>query len=442
MLGECTMKRNWILIGLTLILLIALVAGCSSNSKDNNSGNNVSNSTDEPSVNENREVYNVRIPLATYNKASMNQFVQRFNDTHEFVQIEPMWGADQIQLIAANQAPDIISTGDLHINNHKDILIDLNPYIEKSDQGAMMADFFPGLIEPLQMDGKQLALPRSFNVGLLYYNKDLFDAEGIPYPTSEWTQADFIEAGQSLTKQENNRVTQWGSSTVFGWWGEWLIHVRQAGGDFMVGDTVTLDTPEVVNGLQFFLDKTLIGKYKFAPGPQDDALGGFAGQRTAMVYGGHTGNWLAFNEIADFNWDIAVLPKGLVQADGGELAMEGYGISNTSKNPDAVWEVLQYFVSEEGQKLHLDLGITPVRKSIAEISLEVPFEERSKPQNLEALFESIEKGMTLPRNPEFINTAIQVVQPYIDRMLEGSITPEEAARESGIKAQEYINQMK
>jgi len=428
------MRKNGMLVGLMLILLMVLVvAGCSSNSNDNKTNAN----TEKP-----KEVYNVKISLGTNNKASMNQFVQRFNDTHEFVKIEPLWGKDQVQLIAANQAPDIIETGDLHIHNHKDILVDLNPYIEKSGLQDTMTDFFPGLIEPLQMDGKQLALPRAFNVGLLYYNKKLFDADKIPYPTADWTQADFIDAGEKLTKRENGKVTQWGSSTVFGWWGEWLIHIRQAGGDFMTNDKVTLNTPEAIKGLQFFFDKTSKGTLKFAPGPQDDALGGFAGQKTAMEYGGHTGNWLGFNAVADFDWDIAVLPKGLVKAEGGELALEGYGISNTSKNVDAAWEVLQYFVSEEGQKLNLDLGITPVRKSVAEISLAVPMEERSNPKSLESLYSAIENGMILPRNPEFINAAIQVVQPNIDKMLEGSITVEEAAAAAATKGQEFFDNVK
>ena len=37
---------------------------------------------------------------------------------------------------------------------------------------------------------------------VLYYNKDLFDKDGVSYPTADWKWPDFLAAAQKLTVRE------------------------------------------------------------------------------------------------------------------------------------------------------------------------------------------------------------------------------------------------
>ncbi len=375
-------------------------------------------------------------------RAALEPLVNDFNASSKTAQIEVVWGGDQAKLIAAQKAPDIIATGDLYVETQKDLLTDLNPYIAKSSD-LNAADFYPQMLTPLKLSGKQLALPYRFNVGMLYYNKDLFDAVGVKYPTKTWTQQQYIEAATKMTKADNGKAVQWGASTTLGWWGEWLIHVRQSGGDIMKGNTVTLDTPQAIAGLQFFFDKTTSGKYKIAPGPKDDNLGGFAGGKTGMEYGGHTGLWPSWNAVKGLNWDAQVLPRGLKQQRGAEFALEGYGVYSGTKDPEAAWDVLKFmtgekFISTTFEKLRLP----PSRKSVAAAALAVPLEKRADPKNLEALFDGLKTGVTLPHNKDFVNMAIQVVQPEIDKMLEGKQTAEETAKIATEKANKYLSSIK
>jgi multiple sugar transport system substrate-binding protein len=374
---------------------------------------------------------------------TLEPLITEYNGNHKDAQIEVLWGGDQAKLIAAQRAPDIIGTGDLYIETQKDLLTDLTPLIAKSGGDLNMSDFFPQMLAPLKVKGKQLALPFRFNVGLLYYNKDLFDAASLKYPSKTWTQKEYLAAAAKLTKADNGRASQWGASTTLGWWGEWLIHVRQAGGDIMKGDTVTLNTPQAIAGLQFFFDKTTAGKYKIAPGPKDDNLGGFAGGKTAMEYGGHTGTWTGLNAVKNLNWDIQVLPRGNKQQKGAEFALEGYGVSSSSKNPDAAWEALKFINSPKFiNTAFTKLGLPPSRRSVMDEALGVTREKRSNPKNLEALFDGIKTGMTLPRNKDFVNMAIQVVQPEIDKMLEGKQSAEDTARIAAEKAAKYLASVK
>lgn len=382
----------------------------------------------------------VTICMESAKKSWMEPFAEAFMEKYPNIKVEVLWDKGESTLIAANQAPDILKSGDIHVSGSKNLLLDLTPYLERDAEEVNPDDFFPATLEGLKVDGKQLAMPTSFNVSLLYYNVDLFDEAGLAYPTNDWAQADFVSAGQALTVQEDGKFVQWGCATELGWWGEWLIHVRQAGGDWMSedGTTCVLDSDEAIKGLEFFYNKTNGGSLGFAPGIADDALGGFAAGKVAMNYGGHTGNWASYNAVEGLNWDIAELPEGSVQKAGAEFAIEGYAISKDTKNAEAAWTFLKYFTGYEGAKLMSELGYPCCRQSVADELLAVPVEERGCPKNLEALYSAIDDAMTLPRNPEFTNCTLTIVQPIIDLMLEGQLTPAEAAKEAAAQANDYL----
>ena len=71
-------------------------------------------------------------------------------------------------------------------------------------------------------------------VMLMYYNKDVFDAAGVPYPPAKadqaWTWDQFIEIAQKLTKDRSgktadqegfnpNDIDTYGVATPLQWWG-------------------------------------------------------------------------------------------------------------------------------------------------------------------------------------------------------------------------------
>ena len=75
-----------------------------------------------------------------------------------------------------------------------------------ADQGV--ADFTTA-------DGGQYGLPRDLNTIVLYYNKAMFDAAGIPYPDDTWDWAKLVEVAKQLTKDDNGdgKADQWGFYT-------------------------------------------------------------------------------------------------------------------------------------------------------------------------------------------------------------------------------------
>src|SRR5215218_9890745 len=184
------------------------------------------------------------------------------------------WDAywDKLQTgLAGGAAPDVFAMdGPLFPDyQSRDVLLDLKPLVERdgydltqlADQGV--ADFTTG-------EGGQYGLPRDLNTIVLYYNKDMFDAAGIPYPDETWDWAKLREAAAQLTKDDDGdgKPEQWGFYTeTTDMENFWLSAVWQNGGDVLSpdGKTTVLDTDQTAGGIQFLQD--LIWKDKVMPDP-------------------------------------------------------------------------------------------------------------------------------------------------------------------------------
>jgi multiple sugar transport system substrate-binding protein len=56
------------------------------------------------------------------------------------------------------------------------------------------ADFYAPVIEAFRFDGQLWCIPQNMSSLVVYYNQQLFDAAGLPYPADDWTWDDFLAA--------------------------------------------------------------------------------------------------------------------------------------------------------------------------------------------------------------------------------------------------------
>jgi multiple sugar transport system substrate-binding protein len=77
-------------------------------------------------------------------------------------------------------------------------------------------DVWPAAFPNFVLDGRAYGFPTNVCANGIWYNKDMFDAAGIPYPTGPWTWEQFIEVAQKLTIREGNRIKQFGM--LCDWW--------------------------------------------------------------------------------------------------------------------------------------------------------------------------------------------------------------------------------
>ena len=60
-----------------------------------------------------------------------------------------------------------------------------------------------------------MCLPQNLSSLVVYYNRDLFDAAGVPYPEAGWTWAEFLDAAKALTRDIDGDGLP--TSMVWGW---------------------------------------------------------------------------------------------------------------------------------------------------------------------------------------------------------------------------------
>ncbi|HEX4054269.1 MAG TPA: sugar ABC transporter substrate-binding protein [Tepidisphaeraceae bacterium] len=334
---------------------------------------------------------------------------------------EPQYQTKLKTLIAAGQPPDLFWCGDVWIAYLQPFMYDLTPFVQRDAAEYHLNDIYPALRRACQWSGRWYYLPRFFNVSLLYYNKGLFDAAHEPYPTANWTWMNYIAAGQRLTRRNaDGAVLTWGSTIVTGWWGEWYILVRQAGGE-MFNPQVTrceLNSPQAIAGMTLYADK--IFRYKISPapgyGPGYGRAIGFASGKYAMEFGGHTGNWPVFDAIPGLDWDIQLLPKGPDGHSGGEVAVDAVGISKRCAHPEQAWRLLKFLTNEASARRYVRAGLLSIRRSVAEESFR-HLNPSYHPQHLRTAYDALAYAEPLPQSRDFIEIALEIIQPEVDRIL-------------------------
>jgi len=375
------------------------------------------------------------------NRPMVEGLIRHFEALHPDINLEVravpgnQYQAKIKTLVAAGEPPDVFVCGDVTFPYLRPFVADLSDLCRRDAKEIDFADYFPAVQRSFTIDRHIYFLPQAFNVSLLYYNKRLFRQSGERFPSSNWSWSDYAEAGRRLTKRApGGLVVSWGSTITTGWWGEWLTLVHGAGGDFFNPDVTacTLDTPQALQGLTFYRDK--IYKNGFAPAPGEGASTGFRSNTFAMEFGGHTGNWKSYRQIPDLEWDIEALPKGPSGRRGGELSLSAMGIAKKTKEREAAWQFIKFMSGKEAIEAFAKFGYPAVRRSIAAM----PFYALQPPLNKRALEVAMESAEPDPDAPDFMEIALDLVQPEIDEMLSDGMPPEAAARRATRSADSFL----
>ncbi|MDB6128052.1 MAG: N-Acetyl-D-glucosamine transport system, sugar-binding protein, partial [Verrucomicrobia bacterium] len=385
--------------------------------------------------------FSVITPLRDHYEAQAAAFMR----AHPDIEVRILWVPNSEYnvklktLAAAGQLPDLFLSGDVWISYLLPLTMDITPFVERDAAQFGLQDFFPQIQAAMKHEGRYYIMPEYMNLSLLYYNRKMFSDAGLPEPTGHWTWDDLVTAGKRLTHAGvAGQADIWGCSRVESWWGEWLIYVRQAGGKVFTADgrRCLLDSPEAITGLKFYEEKS--SRHHFSAPAGFEPLNGFVNQRVAMIVGGHVNYWLNYNQVPDLDWDVQLLPAGPAGRSGGELAMAGYSIARTSRHPEAAWELAKFLTRPAAIGEIVARGSLAVRRSVAESSMQGP-RRNAHPLNLAAAYAQFEYGEPIPRHPHFIEIMIQIVQPEVDRMLLGQLTPEEAGARAAAAVNAFLD---
>ncbi len=380
--------------------------------------------------------------------AAYESLVAAFHEAQADVRVELRYVPDQAEYrrrlaadFSAGAAPDVM------LLNYRRFATfaeqgGLHPVGDYLAESALLneADFYAPVIEAFRFADELWCVPQNMSSLVVYYNQDLFDAAGVPYPADDWTWGDFLLAAQRLTidVDGNGRPDQYGAG-IEPSLNRLAPFIWQAGGE-LVDDLqnptrLTLDSPAAQVGMQWFVElQTVHGVVpdavaQSAEGNESRFLNG-----TLAMYFNSRRGVPTYRTITDFVWDVAPLPRGVQQA--GILHSDGYCLSATSKEKEAAWQFIEFANSTIGQELVARTGRTvPSLRTVAESAAFLDLE--AAPARSYVFLDTIATVRTVPVTanwPVIEDTASQ----DIEQAFFGQVSVAEAAATAVQRTTQYF----
>jgi len=199
---------------------------------------------------------------------------------------------------------------------------------------------------------------------VMFYNKMLFDKQGVPYPTNDWTFADFKELAAKMTFEEGG-IQYYGYSITgapgsYVWWIQWLRMDGKLEFDTLQEPHVAQWTqPEIVDALQWVNQDIL--NLGYAPTPATLQGGGIdvATNRVAMCVQGPWAlpRYYGLQALAEggVSYDVVMPPKGSIGSTP-DAEIQGHMIASQTKHQEEAWEALKFWMGEETAKITAEEG--------------------------------------------------------------------------------------
>jgi multiple sugar transport system substrate-binding protein len=270
--------------------------------------------------------------------------------------------------------------------------------------------------------GTLICMPQNVSSQVVYYNKDIFDAAGIPYPPDDWTWEQFRDTAVALTLPDENGDTYpdqygLGLEPVLIRMAPWIWQNEGELVDDPAHPTrLTLDTPANREAIQFVLDLAQV--YGVVPNYNAEAVAShpdrFLAGNIAMYVDSRVFT-PTMRETVNFNWDVAPLPRGKQPAN--VLHSDGYCMSSASEVKEAAWAFVEFAMGEEGQAIAAKLGRTvPSLRSVA--NSEAFLDPTQPPARAQVWLDNMENNMrVLPKVENWIaierTAAIELEQAYL-----------------------------
>lgn len=347
-------------------------------------------------------------------------------------------------LAAAGTPADVVLVNELYGTGYycNGMYENLNTFLEQDPEyQAEVMDQIPDDVKNVfYWNGECFALPTMNYVFSLYYNKDMFDEAGVPYPDETWTWETVRDAANKLTKKDENGVTtQYGiyftREIVYEF--SWFYN----NGSFIISDdrtTCDLDSPAAIETWQWMQD--LIHEDGCAPVPDTTAGGS---QLSAMSF--DTGNvamqlfgsWmLPTYETLPFNWDAAPIPSKDGSKPGfSSSCPNGFAIGKGTPYPEAAWEFVKFCTSEEGQMLIAEEGLA--QPTLENVMYTDAFQKGSSVADMDLIRESL---LTC-KGPNAVPRWNEILQNYISVAVDNILIYDADVEAEAKQCAEGVNQI-
>ncbi|MDR0709647.1 MAG: sugar ABC transporter substrate-binding protein [Spirochaetaceae bacterium] len=308
-----------------------------------------------------------------------SELVEAFDKAHPNISVEvfDIPAADYTQKLSVmlNGGSDVdafwIKDGDTTKGiSNRGQLADLSAYVARDS--IDLADF-NGLAERFNIDSKLVALPAATAYYVLFYNKDIFDKAGVPYPSndltwSQWEQlAGRVTSGSGTDKIYGAHFHTWQACVQ-----NWAV---QDGKHTIVDTDYSFMKPYYEMAIRM-QDAGVVMDYGSLKAGNIAYTNAFLRGNIAMI---PMGFWLASgikdridNGELEMNWGVAAIPHPDETPAGWTVgSVTPIAINQASKYKEEAWEFVKFVTSEEGANIYTKYTTFPGRanaKNLAEIA--------------------------------------------------------------------------
>jgi len=207
-----------------------------------------------------------------------------------------------------------------------------------------------------KLGGKTYMLTSDTGPMVIYYNKELFDRAGVPYPKDGWTADDLVDTARKLTRQDPSGQQTWGYQVNGGYlrnfpwirlngareWDRIEDPKKSQWDNANVAKELQLQVGDLINRLRVAPPRTGV------PADQSQLQFGFAAMKME-------GPWFLPQmwgakavRQGGLQYDVAPMPKGTQQH--AVHLQHGHTINAKTKSPDASWDLVKLIQSDQGQR--------------------------------------------------------------------------------------------
>ena len=281
-----------------------------------------------------------------------------------------------LAMVAAGAPPDtaFVAAGDYRTFTNEELLVDITDLV-KNDPEIGQPDYFiqPQEAQRCEWKGRWYGIGSCWVADQMYYNADLFEAEGIEPPSNDpaqvWDWNTFMEVARRLTVDMNgkhpdeegfdpNNIERYGCDIS-----NYRLHhasfVESNGGHYFDPETglLGLDSPEAIEAMQVLADlhvKDYVAPYTstFEQLGMDASQMLESGKLAMVVDGSWALSWLY--KISP-TLGTAVLPKMKMPASGMNAHL--HSAFKGTKEIDASFKWLRFLATEFYQLIFLRIGL-------------------------------------------------------------------------------------
>ncbi|MDR1209565.1 MAG: extracellular solute-binding protein [Clostridiales bacterium] len=301
---------------------------------------------------------------------------------------------------------------------------------------------YGGTLEQITVDGEVYAIPFRSDHWVIFYNKALFDAAGVPYPTNDMTIAQYDELAAQVTSGD-------GESKVYGehfhtWRSTRQLWAVLDGQNTIVQGAYEFMKPTYERILKL-MDDGVAMDYATVKTTGLHYSAAFYNQQAAML---NMGSWfiptqidkVATGESLATEWGIVKYPHPEGVAAGTTLGtITSAGVNPASSKREAALDFVKFISGAEGALVLAGLGQFPAVKTdeVADTIASIdgfPTDDNSK----EALKTTkVYLEMPLDKNSAAIETVLNEAD---DAIMTGSITVDEGIEQMNTGVQEILAQ--